>query len=154
MGFWVIDNPKSMLYLGHRLGIGPNRKWRDTMKTLKKGEKSLKQTSVDLKSKLVTCDHASTHKTLSDGARFQQRWVLDYSDLSEEEIATAMAEYFLIAIRRRFASCDKPKAADWDNVTFDLRDFITVRQSPVEKAARLLESFTDEQLAAMGLKRA
>ncbi len=73
--------------------------------------------------------------------------------MTQEQIVEAAAEHFLIKIRRNFRNTDKPKAKDWDNVTFDCADFITARTSKVEKMAKTLADFSDEQLAALGLKR-
>ena len=122
-------------------------------KILKSGESSAKST-VATPEGLVTCRHATVHKSLGDGERFDLTWVVDLRDLSAEETAAAAAEYFIIKIRRVFAKIDKPKSAEWDNAEFDAKDFVTVRQSKTEKLAKTLATFSDEELAALGLTRA
>ncbi len=124
------------------------------MKTLLKGESAEKSTVNSKGSNAVDCLHATVHPSLSDGERFQLNWAIDLSNLTDEQIYEAAAEHFIIKIRRTFAKIKTPKNDDWNNVTFDAKDYITSRTSKTEKLAATLATFTDEQLAALGLSRA
>ncbi len=123
------------------------------MKKLLKNEVSQKSTIADPKSGIVECVHATVHKSLGDGERFQMTWAVSFADMSEQEILEAAAEHFIIKIRRTFAKVDKPQNDDWNNITFMASDFVSIRTSATEKLAAKLASFSDEDLAALGLTR-
>jgi hypothetical protein len=123
------------------------------MKTLKKGESAEKSTIAGEDINMVECVHATVHTSLSDGERFQMTWWVDFSDMTEAQIREAAAEHFIIKIRRTLAKVKKPANDDWNNVTFKAKDFLTQRVSKTEKLAATLATFTDEQLAALGLSR-
>ena len=123
------------------------------MKHLLTKEIAEKSTSYDQDENVVTCVHATVHKSIGDGERFQMTWGIKLGGLTDAQIAEACAEYFIIKIRRTFAKVDKPAASDWDNVTFDAKDYVSVRVSKTEKLARTLADFSDDELAALGLKR-
>ncbi len=124
------------------------------MNILLKGITSNKSTVANVDANSVECNHATVHPTLGEGERFQLAWSLDFSNISQQEILEAAAESFIIKIRRVLAKDSKPQDVDWDNATFDVSDFITVRTSKTEKLVKVLADFSDEQLAALGLTRA
>jgi hypothetical protein len=124
------------------------------MKILKTGDKGMKDTKIDVSAKIATCIHQSTHESLVKGSRFQLTWNVDLSNLTDEEMLEAAAEYFIIKIRRDLAKDKKPAATSWDNATFDAKKYVTARTSPVDKIRKALAGFTDEQLAALGLVKA
>ncbi len=123
------------------------------MKHLLKNEVAEKSTTYDQDKNVVTCVHATVHKSIGDGERFQMTWRIKLSELTDAQIAEACAEYFIIKIRRTFAKVDKPQSDNWDNARFNAKDYVSVRVSKTEKLARTLADFSDEELAALGLKR-
>ena len=130
------------------------------MKHLLKNESANKSTiaGTDKKSStglsgIVDCVHATVHKSLGDGERFEMTWAINFSGMTDAQILEAASEHFIIKIRRTFAKVDKPESTDWNNVEFNAVDFLTARISKTEKLARTLADFSDEELAALGLKR-
>ncbi len=130
------------------------------MKKLLKNESASKSTNAVKDEKalnglngVVDCVHATVHKSLNDGERFEMHWAIDFADMNEAQILEAAAEHFIIKIRRTFAKIDSPKNNEWNNVTFKAQDFLTVRTSKAEKLAATLATFSDEDLAALGLSR-
>lgn len=124
------------------------------MKKLLKAEVAQKSTRATPENSCVECVHATVHPSLGKDERFQMAWSLNFENLSEQEIMEAAAEHFIIKIRRVFAKDSKPQDADWDNAQFDCKEFVTARMTRVEKAAKTLQDFSDEELAALGLTRA
>lgn len=122
------------------------------MLKLKVGESGNKSTTV--KGKVAECIHTTVHPSLGDGERYQLTWRLNFANMTEEQILAAAAEHFVIKIRRSFSKVEKPKNNDWNNVEFDCAKYITQRVSKIDKIAKTLADFSDEQLAAMGLVRA
>jgi len=124
-----------------------------TMKNLLKNETANKSTNADVDSGIVTCVHATVHKSLGDGERFEMSWDISFAEMTEAQILEAAAEHFIIKIRRTFAKVSKPKNDDWNNVIFKAKDFVSVRTSATEKLAAKLATFSDADLAALGLTR-
>lgn len=124
------------------------------MKHLLKDESANKSTIADCENNVVDCVHATVHKCLGDGERFEMNWCIDFDNMTQAQILEAAAEHFIIKIRRTFAKVSKPKNDEWNNVTFKAKDFVTMRVSKTEKLARTLVDFSDEELAALGLVRA
>ena len=123
------------------------------MRTLLKGETSNKSTVANVDGNFVECNHATVHPSLSEGERFQLAWSVDFSNLNQAQIMEFAAEAIIIKIRRVLAKDSKPQDVDWDNATFDAAEFVTVRASKTEKLAKALATFSDEELAALGLTR-
>jgi len=123
------------------------------MRTLLKGETSNKSTVANPDSLQVECNHATVHPTLSEGERFQLAWSVDFSNVSQQQILEFAAESVIIKIRRVLAKDSNPQDKDWDNASFDAQEFVTVRASKTEKLAKALATFSDEELAALGLTR-
>jgi len=98
--------------------------------------------------------HSTVHKSLNDGERFEMNWTLDFSEMTQDQIVEAAAEHFIIKIRRDFSKVDKPKNNDWNNKKFNCSKYISRRVSKIDKMAKTLADFSDEQLAALGLERA
>ena len=123
------------------------------MKTLLKGETSNKSTVANVDNSCVECNHATVHPTLSEGERFQLAWSVDFSNVSQQQILEFAAESVIIKIRRVLAKDSAPQDVDWNNAAFDAQDFVTVRASKTEKVAKLLATFSDDELAALGFSR-
>lgn len=123
------------------------------MKILQKGDVQDKATIANVETKVVECVHATVHTSLVPDERFQMTWNVFLGNLTEAQIMEAAAEHFIIKIRRTFAKIKNPSNDEWNNVTFDAKDYITSRTSKTEKLAATLATFTDEQLAALGLTR-
>jgi len=143
------------------------------MKILKKGIEAVKSTVIAMiekpvitendkgekitemvETRMVKCQHATAHNILGKGERYQLTWNVDLSELTEDERDIAAAEHFLIKIRRPLAKDEKPESANWDEMTFNAKEYTSRRLSKVAKAARTIADFTDEQLAELGLVRA
>ena len=123
------------------------------MKILLMNESSSKSTKSDKETMTSVCRHASVHKSLGAGERFELTWTFDFSGMTIEEILDMAAEHCIIKERRVMAKISKPKASDWDNMTFNAKDLITVRLSKVDRAAKAIAAFSDEELEALGLTR-
>jgi len=123
------------------------------VKKLLKNEKANKSTKADVEANAVDCVHATVHKSLGDGERFEMRWNISFADMTQEEILEAAAEHYIIKIRRTFSKVSKPQNDDWNNVTFPAIDYLSIRTSATEKLAAKLATFSDADLAALGLTR-
>lgn len=123
------------------------------MKKLLKNEKANKSTVANVEAAFVDCVHATVHKSLGDGERFEMHWSITFDGMSQKEILEAAAEHFIIKIRRTFAKVAKPQNDEWNNVIFEAKDFVSIRTSATEKLAAKLATFSDEDLAALGLTR-
>jgi len=123
------------------------------MLIIKKGETANKSTNVNVAGNFVDCVHSTVHKSLNDGERFQMEWSLNFDEMTQEQIMEAAAEHFIIKIRRDFAKSEKPQDVDWNNATFQVVEYISRRISKIDKMAKTLADFSDEQLAALGLSR-
>ena len=134
------------------------------MKVLKKGETGRKETIVtlpndapelanfyDASGLLVECHHTSAHPSLPKGARFQVKWTFDFSKVSQAKILQAAAEYCVIAKRREMIKIDKPGNDDWNNIIVNPADLIPTKASKADKARKLLEGFSVEELEEMGI---
>ena len=121
------------------------------MKVLKTGEAGRKETIVDAKDMTVECHHTSSHASLPKGARFQCKWTFNFKGVSPAKILQAAAEYCVIAKRREMAKVSKPENGDWNNIVIDPADLIPTKASKAEKARKLLEGFSAEELAEMGI---
>ena len=117
------------------------------MLTLKKGEAGRKSTTVE--NDVATCIHQTVHSSLDDGARYQLTWMIDFADMNHADILAMAAEHIIIKIRRDFAKCDKPENDDWNNVTFDAKDYVTKRVDKTEKIAKQIATMTDDEKAAL-----
>ena len=121
------------------------------MKTLKKGETGRKETLVNADNMTVECHHTSAHPSLPKGARFQVKWTFDFKGLSQAKILQAAAEYCVIAKRREMVKIEKPSNDDWNNIIVDPADLIPTKASKADKARKLLEGFSSEELEEMGI---
>jgi len=121
------------------------------MKVLKKGEAGRKETIVDAEKAFVECHHTSAHPSLPKGARFQVKWTFDFSGVSNAKILQAAAEYCVIAKRRELAKIEKPVNDEWNNIIVNPVDLIPTKASNADKARKLLEGFSAEELAEMGI---
>ena len=124
------------------------------MLIIKKGETGSKSTSANVDGNFVECTHCTVHKSLEGGERFQMAWSLDFDGMTQAQIMEAAAEHFVIKIRRGLANDDNPQNADWDDANFKVTEYVSRRISKVDKMAKTLADFSDEQLAALGLTRA
>ncbi len=121
------------------------------MKTLKKGETGRKETIIDAENMTAECHHTSAHPSLPKGARFQCKWTFDFSKVSQGKILQAAAEYCVIAKRREMVKIDKPGNDDWNNIIIDPAALIPAKVSKADKAKKMLEGFSVEELAEMGI---
>lgn len=115
------------------------------MNTLLKGETGNKSTTANVDTEIVTCVHTTVHQSISKDERFQMTWLLFFGDMTEAQILEAAAEHFVIKIRRSMAKVAKPTNDDWNNVTFNVKEYITSRVSHVDKMAAKFAGFTDAQ---------
>ena len=132
-------------------GYFPARHEDRQMKVLKKGETGRKETITFPDSELVECHHTSAHPSLPKGARFQCKWTFDFSKVSQAKILQAAAEYCVIAKRREMIKIDKPGNDDWNNIIVNPADLIPTKASKADKARKLLEGFSSEELEEMGI---
>ena len=130
------------------------------MLLIKKGETASKSTNAQKDEDsstglngLVDCVHSTVHKSLNKDERFEMKWTLNFDGMTDAQIIEAAAEHFIIKIRRDFAKVDKPENDEWNNVEFLVSKYLTKRTSKIDKMAKTLADFSDEQLAALGLSR-
>ena len=123
------------------------------MKILLMNESSIKSTKSDSETMTSVCRHASVHKSLGAGERFELTWTFNFSDMTIEGILDMAAEHCIIKERRIMSKISKPESFEWDDVTFNAADLITVRLSKVDRAAKAIAAFSDEELEALGLTR-
>ena len=121
------------------------------MKTLKKCETGRKETIIDAENMTAECHHTSAHTSLDKGARFQCKWTFDFSGVPMAKILQAAAEYCVIAKRREMVKIKKPANDDWNNVIVEALPLIPTKVSKAEKARKLLEGFSAEELEEMGI---
>jgi len=131
------------------------------MKTVKHGVTFTgKSTTADVENQTVTCRHLSSHASLgsqkkgNETPKFDVTWIFDMSKCSLAEIYCMAGESLVIKERRIFTKDPKPTDEAWDNATFDAKELVTRKMSRVDKAAKTLKDFTDEELAVLGLTRA
>lgn len=123
--------------------------------TLKPGESFSAVTDVNVKANTVRVVRTAVHKSLADGERVVVDWTFDCSNTPIEEIMRRFANDLAITVRRELAAANaKDIAALAGPRTIDPMDYHVQRESKVDKAAKLVQSLTDEQLAALGLTRA
>jgi hypothetical protein len=120
------------------------------MLVLKKGENARVETIVNEGSTIAECHLASKHPSLKDSdARYQQQWVIDFANCTQEQIIALAAETIKIRIRRTFVNDSNPNAENWTDVQFDASEFITERKSKVTRTLDTIEKMTDDEKAAL-----
>lgn len=82
-------------------------------------------------------------------ASYLLTWDIDLFNMSAREIALQCVKNMTITIRRGFTESKNPDAATWDDVTFDGKEFITVRKSKVQKAIASASILSDTEILAI-----
>lgn len=121
-----------------------------TMKTVLQGEKGRRETIVGKES--VTVHHVTQNGFGDDAVNYQLCWLFDFSEVTREELMELAAKHLTINVspgRAAFKKTKNPKADDWDNRTYLVREWLDSerkqRVSKTEKAKRLLSQMTEEE---------
>ena len=105
------------------------------------------KTVVDVEAKTVSCVHHSHNKAA--GASFLLNWLLDFSHVSIADVYRMAGENVKIVIRRGFTDDTQPKAATWDNVTFDVAEYLVRQSDPTKAAKAVLARYSKAEILAM-----
>ena len=104
------------------------------------------ETKVDVEKATVSCVHFSKNKKAN--ATYLLTWLLDFRYVTDEDILRMAAENLKITIRRGFTDATKPKAEDWDGVTFNAADFLVTRRSAKSKGESAMAAMSKADILA------
>jgi hypothetical protein len=110
----------------------------------------------------ATVHHATVHPKLAPAeskTRIQLTWHFDFADVSREELMEIASRSLVITMRAPFKTLDAPTPEDWNDKTFDVREWLdTERRKPADKVAnakKAFEGLTEDQktdlLSKLGL---
>ena len=126
------------------------------MRTVKHGVTFTgKSTVADVEGCTVMCRHLSAHPSLgkqgkgNETPKFDLTWTFDFSGCSQAEILVMAAEQAIIKQRRDFVKVSKPADVDWTDATFDAKELVTRRASPLDATFKKAESLSDEEKLAL-----
>lgn len=121
---------------------------------LLKGEKGVNSCKID--GDVVTLQHQTVHPKLAPretGERISLTWHFDFTDVSRNELLELAARSLVITMRAPFKTLDAPSPSDWDDKTFDVREWIdNEKRKPADKLANARKAFqnlSEDEKAAL-----
>lgn len=114
------------------------------MRIIKQGEKGRRQTLVN--GDISTVHHVTLNKPTDQ--HYQLTWNFDFKDVSKKQLIELSTKYLVIQMRPPFKVASNPTDKDWDNVTFDVKEYFQKSRkklTPLEQGERLKASMTPEE---------
>ena len=103
---------------------------------------------------VATVQHATVHPKLApteSKTRIQLTWHFDFANVTREELMSIASRSLVISMRGPFKTLDAPTPEDWNDKTFNVREFIdTERRQPRDKVAdarKAIAGLTEAQKA-------
>lgn len=105
---------------------------------------------------IATVKHATVHPKLAPATtkrRIQFTWHFDFTDVTRAELMEIASRSLVITMRAPFKTLDEPRPEDWNDKTFNVREWLdTERRQPADKVANAKKAFdklSDEQKQAI-----
>ena len=119
--------------------------------TVQAGETVNREKDIVASEQTVRLFNVSNNK--KTGKNYKVDWTFDFSKCSPEEILDLAGRSAVIAFRKHFKDVDESSIQDFEKMTIDVKaDVIAgerAKQSPTQKAKKLLASMTPEQRQAI-----
>ena len=107
----------------------------------------------DINTELDTVRLGNVSKNDKTGQNYKVDWTFDFSNCTQEEILDLAGRSAVIAYRKTFRNVEEDSIPDYAELTIDVHSEVIAqertKQSPTQKAKKLLEGMTPEQRQAI-----